>query len=345
VFAHAAMMKHKHVVRYYNSWVERGQVYIQNEFCEGGSLTEKINEFRETGQKFSEQELKKIIIHVCKGLQYIHSKQLVHLDIKPGNIFISLEYSSPSPNSKNDNNSTDSGAASGDSPLPSSRNLDNSEEGSSPVGGSDEKVHYKIGDLGHVASVWGGFMAPEEGDCRYMAPELLQMEPERNLLPKADIFSLGLTMFEAASLQQLPRNSGDGALYERLKIGDLPYLEGYSREFNNLLKNMVHPDPLARPTASKLLTNSSLNPSMNKTRSQLYKELREYKEKVARLELQLATSSGSSLHPVNNARPVITRYPKLGLDKENNEPMSGISGVLAKRLVGRGATRSNSCLM
>ena len=70
---------------------------------------------------------------------------------------------------------------------------------------------------------------------------------------------------------------------------------------------MVHPDPLARPTASKLLTNSSLNPSMNKTRSQLYKELREYKEKVARLELQLATSSGSSMHPVNNARPVITR--------------------------------------
>ena len=28
VFAHAAMMKHKHVVRYYNSWVERGQVPI-----------------------------------------------------------------------------------------------------------------------------------------------------------------------------------------------------------------------------------------------------------------------------------------------------------------------------
>ena len=26
VFAHAALMKHKHVVRYYNSWVENGQV-------------------------------------------------------------------------------------------------------------------------------------------------------------------------------------------------------------------------------------------------------------------------------------------------------------------------------
>ena len=26
VFAHAALMKHKHVVRYYNSWVEKGSV-------------------------------------------------------------------------------------------------------------------------------------------------------------------------------------------------------------------------------------------------------------------------------------------------------------------------------
>jgi serine/threonine protein kinase len=32
-----------------------------------------------------------------QGLQYIHSKQLVHLDIMPGNIFISLEYLIPSP--------------------------------------------------------------------------------------------------------------------------------------------------------------------------------------------------------------------------------------------------------
>ncbi len=33
---------------------------------------------------------------MVQGLQYIHSKQLVHLDIKPGNMFISLEYLIPS---------------------------------------------------------------------------------------------------------------------------------------------------------------------------------------------------------------------------------------------------------
>ena len=30
VFAHATLNSNKHVVRYYNSWVEDGQVFIQN---------------------------------------------------------------------------------------------------------------------------------------------------------------------------------------------------------------------------------------------------------------------------------------------------------------------------
>jgi hypothetical protein len=37
VFAHAALIKHKHVVRYYNSWVEKGQV--SHVFGSGAFLT------------------------------------------------------------------------------------------------------------------------------------------------------------------------------------------------------------------------------------------------------------------------------------------------------------------
>lgn len=95
VFAHSALIKHKHVVRYYNSWVEAGRVYIQNEYCEGGSLAAKIDEFRDSGKRFTEAELKRILLHLSKGLQYIHSKLLVHLDIKPENIFISLDHPVP----------------------------------------------------------------------------------------------------------------------------------------------------------------------------------------------------------------------------------------------------------
>merc|ERR1712168_1748075 len=103
------------------------------------------------------------------------------------------------------------GAASGDhSPIPPPSA--ESSGASSPAGDGD-KAHYKIGDLGHVAAIYGGEMSPEEGDCRYMAPEFLELEVERNLLPKADIFSLGLTIYEAASLRVLPRNSLDDPDY------------------------------------------------------------------------------------------------------------------------------------
>ena len=107
-----------------------------------------------------------------------------------------------------------------------------SSNSNSPV---DDRVSYKIGDLGHVAPIHGDSI-PEEGDCRYMAPELLEHVINRELLAKADIFSLGLTLFEAASLRELPKNSLEDLEYENLKAGQLPYLEGYSKDFNNLLK-------------------------------------------------------------------------------------------------------------
>merc|ERR1719422_1015454 len=287
VFAHAALIKHKNVVRYYNSWVEKGSVYIQNEFCEGGSLQKKIEDYREAGLRFSEAELSKIMVHVAKGLQYIHSKQLVHLDIKPGNIFISFEHDSPSP-PRIVEQMTDSGAASGDfSPRPLRLEGSGGSSGDSSPG-EYEKVHYKIGDLGHVAPIYSSEVSPEEGDCRYMAPEFLQMDVDQRKLTKADIFSLGLTIYEAASLKVLPRNSLDDPNYENIKRGKLHYLDCYSEDFNNLMSSMVNPDPSQRPTAARIVASNDVTHGMNKSRSQLYKELKETREKLLMLEQQLS---------------------------------------------------------
>jgi len=282
-------------VRYYNSWVENGGVYIQNEFCEGGSLQKKIEDLRAARTRFSEAELRKILAHVAKGLQYIHSKQLVHLDIKPGNIFIALENDSPSPQRIHEQ-TTDSGAASGDfsprQPKPEVSGFSSGE--SSP--GEHEKVHYKIGDLGHVAPIYSSEMSPEEGDCRYMAPEFLQMDVDPSKLTKADIFSLGLTIYEAASLRVLPRNSLDDPNYENIKRGKLQYLKFYSEDFNNLISSMVNPDPSMRPTAARILASNEVNPSMNKSRSQLFKELKETREKLLMLEQQLSADQEKKSH-------------------------------------------------
>ena len=273
VFAHASLNNDKHVVRYYNSWVEDGHVYIQTELCHGGSLGRAIEKRKEAEQDFTEEELRTVLLHTLKGLRYVHSKQMAHMDIKPENLFISIDQNILSSNTEV---SSDSGAES-DDPSSLMKKMDLKEELL-----SEESLTYKLGDLGHATSLLEDSLAPEEGDCRYMAPELFSMNVDRSNLPKADIFSLGLSLFEAASLQTLPRNSFDGELYEDIRAGRLPYLPKYSKKFNNLLASMVSPSPLERPSAAKLIKQLSvLN---KKSELQLLKELKFSQQKLEELQ-------------------------------------------------------------
>jgi len=85
VFAYSVLGRHPHIVHYYSSWVEDDRVFIQTEYCNGGSLSLKLAECRADGRKhLSEMELKQLTVHIASGLKYIHSHGLVHLDIKPG---------------------------------------------------------------------------------------------------------------------------------------------------------------------------------------------------------------------------------------------------------------------
>ncbi|BFF95081.1 wee1-like protein kinase [Drosophila madeirensis] len=245
VWAHAVLGKHENVVRYYSAWAEDDHMLIQNEFCDGGSLHARIQD-----HCLGEAELKIVLMHVIEGLRYIHSNDLVHMDLKPENIFSTMN---PTAHKLVEVQAKDDDGDGMDSVYEELRHTEN-------------LVTYKIGDLGHVTSVKEPHV--EEGDCRYLPKELLN-DDYSNLF-RADIFSLGITLFEVAGGGPLPKNGPD---WHKLRDGQVPYLSTLSKDFNELIALMMHPDPAQRPTSQSIFSHPILSAVDSKTKMQLGLEL------------------------------------------------------------------------
>jgi len=88
VYALAALGDNRHVVRYYSAWIEENILYIQTEYLAGGSILEG---WKSGSLKFDENEVRELLFQVASGLNHFHSHGLVHLDIKPENLFLSAD--------------------------------------------------------------------------------------------------------------------------------------------------------------------------------------------------------------------------------------------------------------
>ncbi|XP_029384023.1 membrane-associated tyrosine- and threonine-specific cdc2-inhibitory kinase [Echeneis naucrates] len=225
---------------------------------------------------------------LLSALQHLHSHGFVHLDLKPANVLI-----------------TDSG-------------------------------RLKLGDFGLLLELKQKSTElaegkvkedAQEGDPRYMAPELLRGEYG----PAADVFSLGVSILELACNIEVP-NGGEG--WQQLRQGCLPseLTSGLSSELQVVLQMMLAPEPSERPTVSELLALPSVRKRRWKRR--IYLALAEAMVTLASL-CQLVVCFGcrllSSLHlsfVPRWAQPVPCTPPKDSWDRDLTLPLSAMNADL-----------------
>ena len=265
-----------HILRYYNAWCEDGYLYIQTELCDNTLYDVSFNILKRNkilppmGSE-GEQELIKMMRNILSGLKYLHQRSLVHLDLKPSNLFV-------------------------------------------------RRGVYKIGDLGHITqqkkhrrgSSSSLNTTPSEGDCCYMAKELLNFDPRNPLdLRKCDIFSLGASMYEIIRGVRLPER---GEEWHSLRAGQLDFKFDttseqmtsssssssssstttsivcrpvpISFEMESMLRKMMAVDPDARPTARELLRDPLLQTESEQRLARAEALLRSHEMRQRKMEAE-----------------------------------------------------------
>mmetsp|Transcript_81123 Transcript_81123/g.211480 ORF Transcript_81123/g.211480 Transcript_81123/m.211480 type:complete len:668 (+) Transcript_81123:85-2088(+) len=233
------------IVRYYSSWFESGQLFIQMELCES-SLRDHLGALcleRPDDARCTAAELVEMVSQVAAGLDTMHKLHFVHLDIKPDNIMRSRSQ------------------------------------------GSSSSSRWKIGDLGLAEIALGGCDDVCEGDCRYLAREVLKGDLSQ--LTAADVFSLGLMGYEIGT-NPLPLPVG-GNEWQLMRDGvlDATLLPSMPPALWELLQSMVRPNPAERPSCESILQHPGVKPREQRTVSE---------EEFMKLQKELEACKGTAVH-------------------------------------------------
>lgn len=271
---HQSLPLHPNCVRYHDSWEEDGFLYIQTELCKTS-----LNEILETSEehKLPEQIVWGYLIDLLLAVKHLHDHDLLHMDIKPDNIFISFDGVAKLGdfglmcNCLDLNSSTMSNISPTSIVPPTSKSVTTTTKHTTTTTAKMNTTQHSIfhddddddfdesfihhhdqpmdhDDSGIINRSDESIDSIDEGDSKYLASETMQGK----FTKAADIFSLGITIFEVASGLDLPQR---GEIYHKLRHNEIEdlYFNGLSADLVRVIKMMMEEDYTKRPTVDDLL--------------------------------------------------------------------------------------------
>jgi len=76
------------IVKYYDSFVENNNLNIVMEYCDSGDLAKYLQINMNIVKHLNEDKIWKNFIEISLGISYLHSKKILHRDLKTLNIFL-----------------------------------------------------------------------------------------------------------------------------------------------------------------------------------------------------------------------------------------------------------------
>lgn len=77
-------LKDKHICEYKHFFEDKNNCYLLLELCHNQSL----NELLKRRKRLTEPEVKYFLIQLLKSVRYMHGKNIIHRDLKLGNLFL-----------------------------------------------------------------------------------------------------------------------------------------------------------------------------------------------------------------------------------------------------------------
>ncbi|KAM8923470.1 serine/threonine-protein kinase 33 isoform 2-T3 [Lycaon pictus] len=216
-------VKHEHIIHLEQVFETPKKMYLVMELCEDGELKEILDR----KGHFSENETRWIIQSLASAIAYLHSKDIVHRDLKLENIMVKSSFT-------DDNN--------------------------------EMNLNIKVTDFGLAVKKHGRSEAMLQTTCGtpiYMAPEVINAH---DYSQQCDIWSIGVIMYTLLCGEPPFLATSEEKLFELIRKGELhfedPLWDSISDCAKSVLKQLMKVDPAHRITAKELLDNQWITGNM-----------------------------------------------------------------------------------